>query len=76
MMLEYYDKTCLRKSFVNYIEFHEVPAHCILFMLTDWIWDLIRGRCLKFVHFATTVCLQRASLFCEPYLTPSRKVVT
>jgi hypothetical protein len=52
--------------FFNYIEFHEVPVHCICFMLTVWIWDLLLGRCLRFVHFATTGCIQRASLFCEP----------
>jgi hypothetical protein len=52
--------------FENYIEFHEVPIHCIRSVLTDWIWDLIRGRCLRFVHFATTGCMQRAILFSKP----------
>jgi hypothetical protein len=52
--------------FGKYIELHEVPVHCMRFMLTDWIWDLIRGRCLRFIHFATKGCMQRASLFCEP----------
>jgi len=51
--------------FENYIELYEVPVHCIRFMLTGWIWDVIRGRCLRFVHFATTGCMQCASLFCE-----------